>query len=165
MTEIKASSKRLTGKQKCFVITHLGCFETLGEVQNYLKDEFGIHISTQAIHKIGKRHKKTINKLKLRFQDSIHSVPIAIKCYRLKQLQHLFDSTQNLRSKLNILKLASMEAKNIEGLSVTGQKSNGHIDLDLHLQRTIEEMPKEELLRCLEDTNEALKQIKRKHQF
>jgi len=165
MTEIKASSKRLTGEQKCFVITHLGCFETLGEVQKCLLNTHEVLISTQAIHKIGKRYKKTIDKLKLRFQESIHSVPIAIKCYRLKQLQHLFDSTQNLRSKLNILKLASIETKNTEGLPVTGQKSKGHFDRDLHLQRTIEEMPTEELLRCLEDTNEALKHIKERAQI
>ena len=37
----------LTGKQKCFAILRLGSYETLGQVQQGLMDEFGLNISTQ----------------------------------------------------------------------------------------------------------------------
>jgi len=165
MKEIKASSKRLTGEQKCFVITHLGCFETLGEVQDLLRDTFGVHISAQAIHKIGKRYKRTIDKLKYRFQENIQASPIAIKGYRLKQLQHMFNSTKNIRLQIKILGVARQEMAAIEKFDNFFHNKTNKIKSFHSLQNSENYLSEEDSKQRDEDIQAVLETITHKTEY
>jgi hypothetical protein len=131
---------KLDANQQIFVVQQLAVFERPVDVQETLKQEFGVEISLPAISyynitnpALPKKLKTLFNRTRKKFLDDSSKIPIANKSYRLQKLQKMFDreesksnALQNKKAMREILEQAAKES----GDAYTNRQKHEHTGKD-----------------------------------
>lgn len=101
-----AESKLETSHQ-IFIVQHFAMFERAIDIQEALKQNFGVEISLQAVcyynaenGNLTKKLKSLFNRTRKKFIEDSSAIPIAHKSYRLKKLQQMFEKEESENAKL-----------------------------------------------------------------
>ena len=108
---------------KAFIIQSLACYDTPSQVVEAVQKEFGINITRQQAesHDPTKASGKTLakkwvdlfNATRERFQNEISDIPIANKAYRLRVLQRMSMTAENMKNIGMTAQLLEQAAKEV----------------------------------------------------
>lgn len=108
---------------KAFIIQSLACYDTPSQVVEAVQKEFGINITRQQAesHDPTKASGKTLakkwvdlfNTTRERFQNEISDIPIANKAYRLRVLQRMSVTSENMKNIGMTAQLLEQAAKEV----------------------------------------------------
>ncbi|HFX6361162.1 TPA: DUF2280 domain-containing protein [Acinetobacter baumannii] len=117
---------------KIFIVQALACRDTPQEVDEQVKQEFGVDISRSQCEcydptkysgrNLSKKFVKLFELTREKFDKGLIDIPIANKYYRLKQYQRQLEKTRNVKTALKILEQA---AKDIGGQFTNRQEITG----------------------------------------
>lgn len=128
----------LTNEQKRFIVQHLACFESVGEVKAAVKTEFGIDIIKQHVElydpnkragvKLRADLRVLYHETRERFRTDTEGIPIANKSVRLSKLQRYIETAEERRNLVLAAQLIEQAAKesgdaytNRHKIELTGQ--------------------------------------------
>lgn len=113
----------LKSEVKAFIIQSLACYDTLSVVVESVQKTFGIKITPQQVetHDSTKVSGKTLakkwvtlfNATRARFQTEIGDIPIANKAYRLRVLNRMTTSAENMKNIGMTAQLLEQAAKEV----------------------------------------------------
>lgn len=108
---------------KAFIIQSLACYDTPSQVVEAVQKEFGFNITRQQAesHDPTKASGKTLakkwvdlfNATRERFQNEISDIPIANKAYRLRVLQRMSMTAENMKNIGMTAQLLEQAAKEV----------------------------------------------------
>lgn len=117
---------------KAFIIQSLACYDTPSQVVEAVQKEFGITITRQQAesHDPTKASGKTLakkwielfNATRERFQNEISDIPIANKAYRLRVLQRMSTTAENMKNLGMTAQLLEQAAKEVGDVYTNKQK-------------------------------------------
>ena len=122
---------KLTDDIKLMIVTELAQFRRAADVARMITEETGVTVDrfqvrtydpTKAAYAGGEKWREVFDQVRSRYLNSIESIPIAHKAYRLNVLQHICDDA---RSRGNVvLAAATLEqaAKEV-GNSLTNERN------------------------------------------
>ncbi|MDM2753090.1 DUF2280 domain-containing protein [Citrobacter freundii] len=113
----------LKGEVKAFIVQSLACFDTPSQVVEAVKKEFGITIPRQQVEShdptkangkgLAKKWVEMFNETRERFQNEISDIPIANKAYRLRVLQRMSVTSENMKNIGMTAQLLEQAAKEV----------------------------------------------------
>lgn len=108
---------------KAFIIQQLACFDTPSIVVDAVQKEFGIKITPQQVEShdptkvsgkgLAKKWVDLFNATRERFQNEISDIPIANKAYRLRVLQRMSMTAENMKNIGMTAQLLEQAAKEV----------------------------------------------------
>lgn len=122
----------LKGEVKAFIVQSLACFDTPSQVVEAVKKEFGITIPRQQVEShdptkangkgLAKKWVEMFNETRERFQTEIAEIPIANKAYRLRVLQRMSVTAENMKNLGMTAQLLEQAAKEVGDVYTNKQK-------------------------------------------
>ncbi|HGY1204165.1 TPA: DUF2280 domain-containing protein [Citrobacter braakii] len=122
----------LKGEVKAFIVQSLACFDTPSQVVEAVKKEFGIMIPRQQVEShdptkangkgLAKKWVEMFNETRERFQTEIAEIPIANKAYRLRVLQRMSVTAENMKNIGMTAQLLEQAAKEVGDVYTNKQK-------------------------------------------
>ncbi|SBG82433.1 Uncharacterized conserved protein [Klebsiella variicola] len=119
---------------KAYIIQMLACYDTPSQVVEAVQKDFGIAITRQQVetHDPTKVSGKTLakkwvghfNLTRDRFLNEISDIPIANKAYRLRVLQRMSTTAENMKNIAMTAQLLEQAAKEVVRLTAISKKSN-----------------------------------------
>ncbi|KAA1063443.1 DUF2280 domain-containing protein [Enterobacter mori] len=98
----------LKGEVKAFIVQSLACFDTLSQVVELVKKEFGLSITRQQVEShdptkangrgLAQKWVDMFNATRERFQNEISDIPIANKAYRLRVLDRMATRAEGMKN-------------------------------------------------------------------
>lgn len=108
---------------KAFIIQSLACYDTPSQVVEAVQKEFGINITRQQAEShdptkasgktLAKKWVELFNATRKRFQNEISDIPIANKAYRLRVLQRMSMTAENMKNIGMTAQLLEQAAKEV----------------------------------------------------
>lgn len=108
---------------KAFIIQSLACYDTPSQVVEAVQKEFGINITRQQAEShdptkasgktLAKKWVEMFNATRERFQNEISDIPIANKAYRLRVLQRMSMTAENMKNIGMTAQLLEQAAKEV----------------------------------------------------
>ncbi|EEQ1736124.1 DUF2280 domain-containing protein [Escherichia coli] len=108
---------------KAFIIQSLACYDTPSQVVEAVQKEFGIKITRQQAEShdptkasgktLAKKWVELFNATRERFQNEISDIPIANKAYRLRVLQRMSMTAENMKNIGMTAQLLEQAAKEV----------------------------------------------------
>lgn len=108
---------------KAFIIQSLACYDTPSQVVEAVQKEFGINITRQQAEShdptkasgktLAKKWVELFNATRERFQNEISDIPIANKAYRLRVLQRMSMTAENMKNIGMTAQLLEQAAKEV----------------------------------------------------
>ncbi|WP_337238440.1 DUF2280 domain-containing protein [Citrobacter portucalensis] len=108
---------------KAFIIQSLACYDTPSQVVEAVQKEFGINITRQQTEShdptkasgktLAKKWVELFNATRERFQNEISDIPIANKAYRLRVLQRMSMTAENMKNIGMTAQLLEQAAKEV----------------------------------------------------
>ena len=93
---------------KAFIVQALACFDTPSQVVESVQKEFGISITRQQVEShdptkasgkgLAQKWVDLFHDTRKRFQTELSDIPIANKAYRLRVLDRMMNSAENMRN-------------------------------------------------------------------
>ncbi|MDK1749420.1 DUF2280 domain-containing protein [Klebsiella pneumoniae] len=113
----------LKGEVKAFIVQSLACFDTPSQVVESVKKEFGLCITRQQVEShdptkangrgLAQKWADMFNATRERFQNEISDIPIANKAYRLRVLQRMSTTAENMKNIGMTAQLLEQAAKEV----------------------------------------------------
>ncbi|HFK2385106.1 TPA: DUF2280 domain-containing protein [Klebsiella pneumoniae] len=113
----------LSTEVKAFIVQSLACFESPTKVIELVKAEYGIDVSRQQVSqytpgnamaaKLSQKWIDLFNATRKRFQNEISDIPIANKAYRLRVLQRMSTTAENMKNIGMTAQLLEQAAKEV----------------------------------------------------
>ncbi|XYQ53257.1 DUF2280 domain-containing protein [Pectobacterium carotovorum] len=113
----------LKGHVKSFIVQSLACFDTPSQVVDAVNKEFGIAITRQQVEShdptkangrgLAQKWVDIFNSTRERFQNEISDIPIANKAYRLRVLQRMSTTAENMKNMGMTAQLLEQAAKEV----------------------------------------------------
>lgn len=117
---------------KAFIIQSLACYDTPSQVVEAVKKEYGITITRQQAEShdptkasgktLAKKWVELFNATRERFQNEISDIPIANKAYRLRVLQRMSTTAENMKNLGMTAQLLEQAAKEVGDVYTNKQK-------------------------------------------
>lgn len=117
---------------KAFIIQSLACYDTPSQVVEAVQKEFGINITRQQAEShdptkasgktLAKKWVELFNATRERFQNEISDIPIANKAYRLRVLQRMSTTAENMKNLGMTAQLLEQAAKEVGDVYTNKQK-------------------------------------------
>lgn len=117
---------------KAFIIQSLACYDTPSQVVEAVQKEFGINITRQQAEShdptkasgktLAKKWVELFNATRERFQNEISDIPIANKAYRLRVLQRMSTTAENMKNLGMTAQLLEQAAKEVGDAYTNKQK-------------------------------------------
>lgn len=117
---------------KAFIIQMLACFDSPSQVVEAVQKEFGIKITRQQAEShdptkvsgkgLAKKWVEMFNETRERFQTEIAEIPIANKAYRLRVLQRMSVTAENMKNLGMTAQLLEQAAKEVGDVYTNKQK-------------------------------------------
>lgn len=117
---------------KAFIIQSLACYDTPSQVVEAVQKEFGINITRQQAEShdptkasgktLAKKWVELFNATRERFQNEISDIPIANKAYRLRVLQRMSMTAENMKNLGMTAQLLEQAAKEVGDVYTNKQK-------------------------------------------
>lgn len=117
---------------KAFIIQSLACYDTPSQVVEAVQKEFGITITRQQAEShdptkasgktLAKKWVELFNATRERFQNEISDIPIANKAYRLRVLQRMSTTAENMKNLGMTAQLLEQAAKEVGDVYTNKQK-------------------------------------------
>ncbi|WP_434795835.1 DUF2280 domain-containing protein [Citrobacter europaeus] len=117
---------------KAFIIQSLACYDTPSQVVEAVQKEFGINITRQQAEShdptkasgktLAKKWVELFNATRERFQNEISDIPIANKAYRLRVLQRMSTTADNMKNLGMTAQLLEQAAKEVGDVYTNKQK-------------------------------------------
>ena len=108
---------------KAFIIQSLACYDTPSQVVEAVQKEFGINITRQQAEShdptkasgktLAKKWVELFNATRERFLNEISDIPIANKAYRLRVLQRMSTTAENMKNIGMTAQLLEQAAKEV----------------------------------------------------
>ncbi|WP_410677597.1 DUF2280 domain-containing protein [Citrobacter europaeus] len=108
---------------KAFIIQSLACYDTPSQVVEAVQKEFGINITRQQAEShdptkasgktLAKKWVELFNATRERFQNEVSDIPIANKAYRLRVLQRMSMTAENMKNISMTAQLLEQAAKEV----------------------------------------------------
>lgn len=124
---------------KAFIIQSLACYDSLSMVVDSVQKSFGIKLTLQQVEShdptkvsgkgLAKKWVELFNVTRVRFQNEISDIPIANKAYRLRVLQRMSVTTENMKNIGMTAQLLEQAAKEV-GDSYTNKQKVDHTSSD-----------------------------------
>lgn len=122
----------LSTEVKAFIVQSLACFESPAKVIELVKAEYGVVVSRQQVSqyspgnamaaKLSKKWVDLFNVTRERFQNEISDIPIANKAYRLRVLQRMATTAENMKNMGMTAQLLEQAAKEVGDAYTNKQK-------------------------------------------
>ncbi|EMN0592096.1 DUF2280 domain-containing protein [Klebsiella aerogenes] len=113
----------LKGEVKAFIVQSLACFDTPSQVVESVKKEFGLSITRQQVEShdptkangrgLAQKWADMFNATRERFLNEISDIPIANKAYRLRVLQRMSMTAENMKNIGMTAQLLEQAAKEV----------------------------------------------------
>ncbi|MEH3413989.1 DUF2280 domain-containing protein [Phytobacter diazotrophicus] len=122
----------LSTEVKAFIVQSLACFESPAKVIELVKAEYGVVVSRQQVSqyspgnamaaKLSKKWVDMFNATRDRFLNEISDIPIANKAYRLRVLQRMSTTAENMKNMGMTAQLLEQAAKEVGDAYTNKQK-------------------------------------------
>lgn len=117
---------------KAFIVQSVACFDTPSQVVESVLKEFGIQITRQQVEQndptkvsgkgLAKKWIDIFNTTRERFLNEISDIPIANKAYRLRVLQRMATTAENMKNMGMTAQLLEQAAKEVGDVYTNKQK-------------------------------------------
>ncbi len=117
---------------KAFIVQSVACFDTPSQVVESVLKEFGIQITRQQVEQndptkvsgkgLAKKWSDLFNTTRARFLNEISDIPIANKAYRLRVLQRMATTAENMKNMGMTAQLLEQAAKEVGDVYTNKQK-------------------------------------------
>lgn len=117
---------------KAFIVQSVACFDTPSQVVESVLKEFGIQITRQQVEQndptkvsgkgLAKKWSDLFNTTRERFLNEISDIPIANKAYRLRVLQRMATTAENMKNMGMTAQLLEQAAKEVGDVYTNKQK-------------------------------------------
>jgi hypothetical protein len=124
---------------KLFIVGQLACFDTLKQVQEAVKERFGLTLSFQQISnydpstvnggRLSPELKEVFAKRRKLFLDDVESIPIANRAVRLRMLNRAAVAAEQANNKVLMANLVEQAAKETGG-AYTNRLKHEHTGRD-----------------------------------
>lgn len=124
---------------KTAIVQMLACYDSLSVVVEAIQKDYGIKVTPQQVEShdptkvsgkgLAKKWVELFNVTRVRFQNEIADIPIANKAYRLRVLQRMSVTTENMKNIGMTAQLLEQAAKEV-GDSYTNKQKVDHTSSD-----------------------------------
>ena len=135
----------LKTKHKELIVRELACFTAPKQVQQKMKEQFGIEVSYPAISyydpdngssvRLAKKWRHLFYDTRQKYIEEITAVPIANKGYRMNELQRAFDTAKRKGNLVLALQILEQAAKESGGMYERNASGSGRDDGESYYQK------------------------------
>lgn len=122
----------LKSEVKAYIVQAIACFDSPSQVVEAVQVEFRVKITRQQVEAydptkasgkaLGQKWVEMFNSTRARFQNEISDIPIANKAYRLRVLQRMATTAENMKNMGMTAQLLEQAAKEVGDVYTNKQK-------------------------------------------
>lgn len=158
---------KLNDNVKAFIVTRLACFETPSCVSDAVRQEFGLEVPRNRIHKydpegcrgdrLSAKWRDLFYETRGAFVENVQKIPIANYAYRLSRLDHMARKAERMGNLDMAAKLIEQAAKECGGMFTNRREISGPEGAPIEMRtidaRRISDEALEELMAARHDSD------------